>query len=327
MEDSNAARAAIASKYIQQCHAIWIVAGIQRAVDDKTARNLLSRSFKQQLHLDGNLFNTTFICSKTDDICFDQAAESLGLRAAKTRVHESGDSLEQWERVNEGRLSNNKSYINTLSTYSGEIDKYLSKWEKLDTSLEDGEIAEAPIMTPRKRKAISRTILPRKRQRADTAIEEKAPAPESTNDLLDRLLREAPRGIPPGTVNGEQARAMIEYLRSRKGAAIEDREALEDQILADEQTREKLEEALYEAESDFFVSCIRARNDYARQGIRQDFTIGAKEYVSNSHLYSTPSFTLLDYRRQNFKLILMGIDLTGTTMSEMNQSSPILKMR
>jgi len=47
---------------------LWIVAPINRAVDDKAAKSLLGESFKRQLKYDGTYSRITFICSKTDDI-------------------------------------------------------------------------------------------------------------------------------------------------------------------------------------------------------------------------------------------------------------------
>jgi hypothetical protein len=41
VHDSNAARAAVASGYMKQCTGLWIVAPINRAVDDKAAKSLL----------------------------------------------------------------------------------------------------------------------------------------------------------------------------------------------------------------------------------------------------------------------------------------------
>lgn len=52
-QDSNAARAAVAEAYMKTCTAIWVVAPINRAVDDKTAKNLLGESFRRQLKYDG----------------------------------------------------------------------------------------------------------------------------------------------------------------------------------------------------------------------------------------------------------------------------------
>ena len=58
---------------------LWIVAPINRAVDDKAAKSLLGESFKRQLKYDGTYSRVTFICSKTDDISVTEASESLDL--------------------------------------------------------------------------------------------------------------------------------------------------------------------------------------------------------------------------------------------------------
>lgn len=45
----DAARAAVAEGYMKQCTGLWIVAPINRAVDDKAAKSLLGESFKVSL--------------------------------------------------------------------------------------------------------------------------------------------------------------------------------------------------------------------------------------------------------------------------------------
>lgn len=55
VHDSNAARAAVAQGYMKQCTGLWIVAPINRAVDDKAAKNLLGDTFKRQLKFDGTV--------------------------------------------------------------------------------------------------------------------------------------------------------------------------------------------------------------------------------------------------------------------------------
>lgn len=79
VHDANAARAAVAEGYMKQCTGLWIVAPINRAVDDKAAKSLLGESFKRQLKMDGGFNSVTFICSKTDDVSLEEAQDSLGL--------------------------------------------------------------------------------------------------------------------------------------------------------------------------------------------------------------------------------------------------------
>lgn len=67
VRDANAARAKVAESYTQHCNRIWIVAPIQRAVDDGTARSLMGEEFKRTLLMDGQYCNVSFICTQTDD--------------------------------------------------------------------------------------------------------------------------------------------------------------------------------------------------------------------------------------------------------------------
>jgi hypothetical protein len=46
--DANAARNSIAKDYMKKCNCIWILAPITRAVDDKTAKGLHTRSFYKE---------------------------------------------------------------------------------------------------------------------------------------------------------------------------------------------------------------------------------------------------------------------------------------
>ena len=59
-----AARANVAASYLQNCQCLWIVAPIKRAVDDKSAKDLLGENFKRQLLMDGQYGNVSFICTQ-----------------------------------------------------------------------------------------------------------------------------------------------------------------------------------------------------------------------------------------------------------------------
>jgi hypothetical protein len=55
-------------QYLRKCSAVWVVAAINRAVDDRTAKELLGEHFRRQLLMDGQYGNVSFICTKTDVI-------------------------------------------------------------------------------------------------------------------------------------------------------------------------------------------------------------------------------------------------------------------
>ena len=58
---------------------MWIVADIVRAVDNRTAKDLLGEAFRRQLFLDGQYANLTFVCTKSDIINADEFVRSLKL--------------------------------------------------------------------------------------------------------------------------------------------------------------------------------------------------------------------------------------------------------
>ncbi|KAK1977590.1 hypothetical protein LZ30DRAFT_784770 [Colletotrichum cereale] len=93
-QDWDAARAAVASHYLKSCSGIWIVAPINRAVDNKTAKDLISTSIKRQIKLDGSYSALTIICSKTDDIDINSAMDSLKSKLDK-------DTMQTWKDANE----------------------------------------------------------------------------------------------------------------------------------------------------------------------------------------------------------------------------------
>ncbi|TID02590.1 Nuclear GTPase SLIP-GC [Colletotrichum higginsianum] len=98
-QDWDAARAAVASQYMKACSGIWIVAPINRAVDNKTAKDLMSNSIRRQLKLDGAYSALTIICSKTDDITINSAMESLKGKLCKETMQAWKDALACERRI------------------------------------------------------------------------------------------------------------------------------------------------------------------------------------------------------------------------------------
>ncbi|KAF9873092.1 hypothetical protein CkaCkLH20_09602 [Colletotrichum karsti] len=95
LQDSDAARTAIASDYMKACTGIWIVAPIHRAVDNKTAKDLMSDSFKRQLDLDQAFSSVTFICSKTDELTANDAIKNLKRKLAP-KTHKAWAEARQY---------------------------------------------------------------------------------------------------------------------------------------------------------------------------------------------------------------------------------------
>lgn len=84
---------------MKACSGIWIVAPINRAVDNKTAKDLMSNSIRRQLKLDGAYSALTIICSKTDDITINSAMESLKGKLCKETMQAWKDALACERRI------------------------------------------------------------------------------------------------------------------------------------------------------------------------------------------------------------------------------------
>ncbi|KAH7922469.1 hypothetical protein BV22DRAFT_1106623 [Leucogyrophana mollusca] len=95
--DANAARNSIAKDYMKKCDCVWILAPITRAVDDKTARDLLGDAFKMQLMSTYDAHAITFIASKCDDISCSEVIRALGLDDLP-QLEEIEERIEQYGR-------------------------------------------------------------------------------------------------------------------------------------------------------------------------------------------------------------------------------------
>ncbi|KAF7882330.1 uncharacterized protein EAF02_005693 [Botrytis sinoallii] len=80
--DSNTGRTQVAETYAKKLTYLWIVADIVRAIDDQVAKDLMGKSFRRQLLMDGKYDDkyVTFIMTKTDIINNEEVIESLQLR-------------------------------------------------------------------------------------------------------------------------------------------------------------------------------------------------------------------------------------------------------
>lgn len=94
VHDSNAARAAVADRYLKQCSSIWVVAPINRAVDDKAAKMLMGEGFKRRLQYDGIYGAITFVCSRIDDIAISEVLDDGLCSEKKVEVEQRRVNLQ-----------------------------------------------------------------------------------------------------------------------------------------------------------------------------------------------------------------------------------------
>ncbi|KAK3067558.1 hypothetical protein LTR53_015506 [Teratosphaeriaceae sp. CCFEE 6253] len=282
VHDSNAARAAVAEGYMESCTGLWIVAPINRAVDDKAAKSLLGNTFKRQLKYDGTYSAVTFICSKTDDISRTEAADSLKLKEFD-QLNERQDEITHRKTDHKKGLKQLQKRKQEHAEAVEQIDDALETWEDLATEVEDGRTVYAPSAQPsrpsKKRKLNYRQSSSGRKKRRLSEDEEvhsidsetdDAPVnyPETTGDALD--LDRVP-------LTGNETSAKLENLRQLKKDARRERRGIDDEIDVLSKRLGLLEEEEEEIDAQESALCIRGRNEYSRHAIRQDFADGIRE--------------------------------------------------
>ncbi|KAK7545338.1 hypothetical protein IWX49DRAFT_500418 [Phyllosticta citricarpa] len=281
VQDSNAARAAVAEGYMKQCSGLWIVAPITRAVDDKAAKKLLGDTFKRQLKLDGTYNNVTFICSKTDDISLQEAVSGLNLDETVSGMWSELDDVRGEIRNLQKSIEECKESRQVYSDAIEDCDEKIDVWDKLLEDCADGKIVYALTETfGRKRK---RSATPAKKSR------KKPRSDDSDDDFIDDdeeseadsdATRSEPEDETPedrDPLTEQQIQEKVQELKDMK------KEAKSERGLIDEKLKEIWKEVKTlkdnEASIDNQISrlCINGRNDYSRGAIKQDFAAGIRE--------------------------------------------------
>jgi hypothetical protein len=275
VHDSNAARAAVAQGYMKQCTGLWIVAPINRAVDDKAAKTLLGDSFKRQLKYDGGFSSVTFICSKTDDISITEAIDSLGLEddvAVFEEEYERHDEqIKQIRSKIEDLIESREVYKLAMSSASDDIEV----WESLQEQMDEGKTVFAPLpKTSKRKKAVSNKQSHRKRQVFDDDTDDGfEDSDDNRSDSDDEVIFQGERTRLSETDIKEKLKELKETKRNARREGVEIKRSIDDlkpQILA-------LEAKKDEIKAEISRICIAGRNQYSKSAIQQDFAAGIKE--------------------------------------------------
>ncbi|KAK7739253.1 hypothetical protein SLS62_011259 [Diatrype stigma] len=271
VQDSNAARAAVAANYQKSCTGLWIVAPITRAVDDKTAKTLLGDSFKRQLKYDGTYSAVSFICSKTDDISITEAAESLGL---EEEISESWNQAEDLKDRKDALQKKVRELKEAKTAYGDNLDDCEATydiWEELQSQLAEGKTVYAPSEKTKKRKRDGELAGSRKNRKSDVDDD----SFDSDSDSSDKENSQASETRQP--LDEDAIDKMLASIKQERKRIREARKALDRELgeLRTEIQRVQAEREELLAESK--AICIKGRNEYSRRAIRHDFAMGIKE--------------------------------------------------
>lgn len=264
----------MAAKYIKECTRLWVVAPINRAVDDKTAKTLMGTNFKQQLKYDGAYSSITFICTKADDIALDEAADTLGIKDIIRNQQERYETMQPEINSKKKQLKILESQKTGHHAHYKAIGTDLDTWQVVHLQAKNGQRAFTPYESPRKRKRRTRnssaeaTQLKENVEASDT--EESDDEDELAKDLHDSCnQREA--------VSAEDALAKVNELKEIKKAMREQKHRFVEQIKQLKETIDDLVASRTQLKVNMYRMCIQGRNLYSREEIQKDFGIGLRE--------------------------------------------------
>ncbi|QDS73746.1 hypothetical protein FKW77_004922 [Venturia effusa] len=294
VQDSNAARGAVAESYMKQCSGLWVVAPINRAVNDKAAKDLMGDQFKRQMKFDGMVSNLTFVCSKIDDISITEAAGSLGLEDQIQEAAEEKDRLERDKDSLAKEVQFRQEKYESLQDSQTDLDEKIEVWEGLKNDLEEGKQVLAPhekqnkkksrATTKRKRK--SAPFKPRKRVSGggdsdddDFVVDDDDEITESESESSqDSESDEEGDSEEPGEpLTAEQVQTKIDELKAAKKQAREDVKTIRTEMTELRKQIREIKEECNVLKSEMSAVCIAGRNEYSKGRIQEDYASGIRE--------------------------------------------------
>lgn len=259
---------------MKQCTGLWIVAPINRAVDDKAAKTLLGESFRRQLKYDGGFSSVTFICSKTDDISVTEAIDSLQLENEITELEEQRDEHRRAIKDFETQLADLKESQQVYKSAQTGISDDIETWEDLQEKLDDGDEVFAPFTDNKKRKMNGKAKSRKRRRGSDDDSDDDSLASDAENSASEDEVTIKPPRTP---LTEPEIKEKLKELRESKKNARREGLKIRDSV---NEMKPKIEEhhaRIREVKAKITRVCISGRNQYSKTAIQQDFAAGIKE--------------------------------------------------
>jgi hypothetical protein len=264
---------------MKQCTGLWIVAPINRAVDNKAAKTLLGDSFKRQLKYDGGFSSVTFICSKTDDISITEAIDTLELEDEVDALYEQQRQFEQDIEAIQEELGDLKEAKEVCSVAQAEASHDIDILNQLRDDLEDGKTVFVPNPRGNKRKKSDskQKQAQNKRRMHDYNSDENFVVSDAEDSPVDGDSEEEDVQPPRLPLSDDDIKVRLKELREAKTLAR--RRAIElTEIMRQQQPQLRaLKAQIVGIKAEISHICISGRNSYSKRAVQQDFAAGIKE--------------------------------------------------
>ncbi|KAG8156694.1 hypothetical protein KVR01_013485 [Diaporthe batatas] len=257
--DSNPARSAIATKYMTECSAVWVAAPIKRATDNKVAKELMGKSSRLQMKLDGILSNVTFICTMTDAIDFTEALEAFDYDGQIQATYSREDQAQKMIEEKGDALRRLTAQMRDADFSLNSLDEELQVWQDIRKKHQKGhEVFPPHVPSKRKRPTGSRRPRTACRKVVDGGLGEE----------------EVPEVLP---LTEHDISTKLDHLHNEISPAENDYAEMERQQEVLEQELVNLEQEKNDAAIDGARLCIQRRNKIVKNSIRDDFASGIRE--------------------------------------------------
>ncbi|ROW12852.1 hypothetical protein VMCG_00483 [Cytospora schulzeri] len=257
IHDANAARSAIASKYMSECSAIWVTSPMKRAVDDKSAKDLLGKGSRLQLKLDGIYSNVTFICTMTDAIQLSESVEAFDQDGQIQAMLSKEDELDKSIMEHTSAINRLEHLVNDKNSEYEAIEKELKIWKGLEEKKHKGQKVYPPRV-PAKRKHAVAGARSRRRQHV---VED---------DPDDNTAEQKPLTVEEIASKLTELEAKVESMDQE--CTESERQWEEHKLLL-----VNLQNERKEIDGESTRCCIQRRNEHVREVIRVDFAAGIME--------------------------------------------------
>lgn len=283
VQDSNAARAAVAENYIKMCNGLWITAGIDRAISNKAAQELLGNSFKRQMKYDGAFSGATFICTKSDDILTAEVEKSLNV---EDEVQEYWGQIELMGSKRDELIV----HIEGLQKQKDVVEEQVElleassdQWEELLEKLTNGELVYRPLETSKKRKRMDDAY-------DSDDIEDSDDAGENSQAYRDQKT----------SLTEDEIEDELASIKAQKKQARKSKKSTTKQIAQAEKELAEITANEAMMQSEMRSLCIQGRNKYLKDSIKRDFALGIKELdqdlaIEEDELNFDPDEKIRDY--------------------------------
>ncbi|EPQ59276.1 hypothetical protein GLOTRDRAFT_136192 [Gloeophyllum trabeum ATCC 11539] len=310
--DANAARNNIAKDYMKKCDCVWILAPITRAVDDKTARDLLGDAFKTQL-MNGNYDanSITFVATKCDDISCSEVIRALNLDdepelvEIEGRIEQCNDDMEEWKE----KKSEADQVVKGVEKQLQEIRAYREEYKEHMAALENnkpftprltGKAAQKAQKAGKKRKNArgGKGGSPKRRKSeayddddfdddfddSDVDMDGNSSEADKSTDEESDGDTDAENGSESGSDSEEQEEVTIESLQTKIKEADDAIKVGRQQLSEARKERKEANDMLAtlkkkqaEAQKEKNAFCSLKRSEFSRDVLKEDFRTGLKD--------------------------------------------------